>query len=261
MKELDELVELINRLRGPDGCPWDRRQTLATLRPCLREEACEVVAAINALDRENLEEELGDLLFGTLMLCRTAAEEADIGWEGICRGITEKMIRRHPHVFAEVEVSGADEVVVNWEGIKAEEKGHAPAGFFDETWDHLPALARSQKVQKKAARIGFDWKDPHGVVAKIREETAEVEVEIGRGDLKRLNEEIGDLLFSVVNLARFFSIDAETSLHEMVDRWVRRFQKMEQLARARGLELAEAGLDRLDPLWDEVSGRTPPDRE
>lgn len=256
MKEVLRMLEMVDRLRGPGGCPWDREQTVATLAPQLREEVCEVLGALNALDADNLREELGDMLFGVLMICRTAEERLGIPLEEVAEEIVAKMIRRHPHVFDEVEVSGAGQVVANWENIKAREKNLAPgSSLFAETSPHLPALARAQKLQKKAARVGFDWEDTAGVTAKIREELAEVEAELARGDSQRLGEEIGDLLFSVVNLARFQGLDAETLLHRMIGRWVGRFQRLEALAGQKGIEIGKASLPELDALWDEVKTR------
>lgn len=256
MNAVLRMLEMVDRLRGPEGCPWDREQTVATLAPQLREEVCEVLGALNALDPDNLREELGDMLFGVLMICRTAEERLGIPLAEVAEGIVAKMIRRHPHVFAEVEVAGAGQVVANWESIKAREKNLTPgSSLFAETSPHLPALARAQKLQKKAARVGFDWENTAGVAAKIREELAEVEAELARGDRQRLGEEIGDLLFSAVNLARFQGLDAETLLHRMIERWVGRFQRLEELARQRGLEIGKASLPELDALWEEVKRR------
>lgn len=256
MKEIDRLLGIVDRLRGPGGCPWDRAQTLETLQPCLTDEAYEVISAINSLQGENLVEELGDLLFHVLMLCRVAEVEGGVTLAGICRGIEEKMVRRHPHVFGDVKVEGAEEAVRNWEEIKAREKeAPLPASLYEDSFKHLPALRRAQRIQKKAEKVGFDWEDVSGVVAKIREELAEVEAEIAAGDRKRLEREIGDLFFSVVNLSRFLGFDAEKALQGMANRWVRRFKRMESALKGKGrfLELKEVPFGEMDALWEKIA--------
>jgi len=255
MDEIKKLLAVITRLRAPDGCPWDREQTLKSLKPQLLDEAYEVLAAINNLDRENLQEELGDLLFGILMICRVAEDEAGIPFSEVAGGITEKMIRRHPHVFGEVEVKDSEEVVKNWEEIKSREKNHArPRGFLGASLAHLPALRRAQKIQARARKVGFDWDDVAGVVAKIREELVEVEAEMKGGSRERLEAELGDLLFSVVNLVRFYDLEAEFALHRMIDRWIARFGRMEEKLKVKGLSLKDASFEEMDRLWDEAAG-------
>ncbi len=254
MDEIKKLLEVISRLRAPDGCPWDREQTMKSLRPQLLDEAHEVLAAINNLDRENLQEELGDLLFGILMICRMAEDEAGIPFQEVAAGITEKMIRRHPHVFGEVEVKDSEEVVKNWEEIKGREKNHArPRGFLGASLAHLPALRRAQKIQSRARKAGFDWNDVAGVVAKLKEELEEVEAEIKGGSRERLEAELGDLLFSVVNLVRFYDMEAEFALHKMIDRWIARFGRMEEKLAEKRITVKEASFEEMDRLWDEAS--------
>jgi MazG family protein len=254
MKEIDRLLKIIDRLRGPDGCPWDRKQTSESLKPQLIDEAHEVLAAINSLDLVNLEEELGDLLFGILMLCRTAESEAGIKITDVARGIEEKIIRRHPHVFSEVKVDGVDDVVRNWEEIKAREKQKPPPdSLFDDTLLHLPALQRAQRIQNRARKAGFDWKEIEGVLDKIKEELAEVEEELGGGSRERLEAELGDLLFSVVNLTRFVDLSAEPALQKMINRWVRRFQKMEGRLKEEGRSVEDTSFEELDALWEEIA--------
>ncbi len=250
---IGRLLKLIDRLRGEDGCPWDRAQTLETLQPYLVDETCEILAAINALDGENLAEELGDLLFSVLMVCRAAESEKSITLEKIARGIEEKMIRRHPHVFSDTEVAGVGGVLENWEKIKVREKKKEPArSVLADPLRSLPALRRAQRIQVRAARAGFDWDNPQQVIPKIREELAEVEAEIAAGDRRRLEEELGDLIFAVVNLVRQLGLDSEQAEQRMINRWIRRFQRMEERVRGEGRSLKGMSLEEMDRVWDSV---------
>ena len=247
---LERLLALVDRLRGEDGCPWDRAQTLETLQPYLRDETCEVLSAINSLDGDNLAEELGDILFHVLMVCRVAASEKSITLARIAAGIEAKMIRRHPHVFAGTEVDGVEGVLATWEMIKAGEKQMPPPeSVLDDPLRELPALRRAQRIQERASRTGFDWDGPREVIPKIREELGELEAEIASDDRPRLEEEMGDLIFSVVNLSRRLGFDAETALQRMINRWIRRFRRMEARARGEGRGLEELSLEEMDRLW------------
>ncbi|MCX6347968.1 MAG: nucleoside triphosphate pyrophosphohydrolase [Candidatus Aureabacteria bacterium] len=260
LQEIARLLKVIDRLQGPGGCPWDRAQTVRSLHPQLLEETYEVLAAINSLDETNLAEELGDLLFQILMVCRIAEKKAGIALSEIARGIEEKIVRRHPHVFGRVRVTGVDDVVRNWEKIKAIEKNRPRDGsIYHDTWKHLPALRRAQKVQGKARQAGFDWRELAELTAKIREELGEVEEEIRRGDAKRLEEEIGDLLFAITSLSRYFQFDAELALQRMVGRWVKRFQRMERLLKAEGIPLNKGSIDAMERIWGEIGeeGKNP----
>lgn len=259
MKDRDKvfgrLLELADRLRGDEGCPWDRAQTLKSLQPYLIDEAHEVLAAINSLDGENLAEELGDLLFHVLLVCRAAESEKSITLEKIARLSEEKMIRRHPHVFAGVKVDGVGEVLDNWEEIKArEKKAGPPASLFSNDLADLPALRRARRIQARASRVGFDWEKPEAVLPKIREELEEVEAELAAGDRDRLEEELGDLLFSVVNLVRQLDLDAELALQGMINRWMRRFRRMEEQVSKEGRSLEEMTLEEMDRVWEGVKG-------
>lgn len=252
-KVLGRLLTLADRLRGEGGCPWDRTQTLKSLQPYLIDEAYEVLAAINSLDGENLAEELGDLLFQVILLCRAAEAEKSITLEKIVRLSEEKMIRRHPHVFGEVEVDGAGEVSDNWEMIKAREKqGIPPNSLLSNPLPGLPALRRAQRIQGRVSRVGFDWEYPRAVLPRIREELEELEAELAAGDRGRLEEELGDVLFSVVNLARHLDLDAELALQRMVNRWIHRFQRMEAQAGKENKSLAAMTLEEMDRLWEEA---------
>jgi MazG family protein len=253
---IDQLVDIIAKLRSPGGCPWDREQTHASLRAGLIEEAYEVVEAINSGDDANLREELGDLLLQSVFHAQIATEEGRFNFDDVARAISEKLIRRHPHVFGADRCADSAEVLRKWDDIKRAEKGaKATASALDGISNGLPALMRAEKVQKKAARVGFDWSEAAPVVAKIREELAEVEVEVAAGASAKIEEEIGDLLFSVVNLARKLKIDGETALQRATDKFATRFRAVEALARERGIALEGQTLAELDLLWDEVKRR------
>jgi MazG family protein len=249
---IQQLRAIIAVLRAPDGCPWDREQTHASLRAGLIEEAYEVVEAINTDDDDNLREELGDLLLQPIFHAQIAAEEGRFDFDDVARSIIEKLIRRHPHVFGADQCADSAEVLRKWDDIKRAEKGHAATSALDGISGGLPALMRAEKVQKKAARVGFDWSEAAPVVAKIREELAEVEAELPGGSCAKIEEEIGDLLFSVVNLARKLKVDGETALQRATDKFANRFRAVETLARERSLEMGKMSLAELDTLWDEV---------
>ena len=249
---IQQLRAIIARLRAPEGCPWDREQTHASLRAGLIEEAYEVVEAINQGDDANLCEELGDLLLQSIFHAQIAAEEGRFDFDDVARGISEKLLRRHPHVFGEDRCADSAEVLRKWDDIKRAEKGGHATSALDGISKGLPALMHAEKVQKKAARVGFDWSEIAPVLAKIREELAEVEAELPGGTGSRIEEEIGDLLFSVVNLARKLKIDGETALQRSTDKFSARFRQVETLARERGLSLEKLPLPELDELWDEV---------
>jgi MazG family protein len=251
---IDQLIDIVAKLRGPGGCPWDREQTHSTLRAGLLEEAHEVVAAINAGDDANLREELGDLLLQSVFHAQLAREEGRFDFDAVAREIATKLVRRHPHVFGEDHCADADAVLTRWDEIKRAEKGGAAASALDGLPAGLPALLHAQKVQKKAAKVGFDWPDAAPVIEKVREEIAEVEAEIATAP-ERLEDEIGDLLFTVVNLARKLRIDSETALHRATEKFSGRFRAVEALARERGLALEKMTLAELDTLWDEVKAR------
>ncbi len=254
-KPIVRLLELIERLRGEGGCPWDRAQTLETLQPYLIDETCEILAAINSLDGENLAEELGDLLFHVLTVCRAAEAEKSITLEKIVGQIEEKMIRRHPHVFAGAEVDGVGEVLKNWEEIKAREKRKAPGrSILADPLRSLPALRRAQRIQAKTSRAGFDWDGPEEVPPQIREELEELAAELTAGDRDRMEAELGDLIFSAVNLARQLGLDAELALQRTVNRWIRRFQRLEARAAGEGRSLEDLSLEEMDEIWKSVKG-------
>jgi MazG family protein len=250
---IDQLLDIIAKLRGPGGCPWDQEQTHASLRTGLIEEAYEVAAAIDARDDANLREELGDLLLQVVFHAQIGRDEGRFDFDAVAREVSTKLVRRHPHVFGDDQCLDTAAVLRKWDDIKRVEKGSVAESVLDGLPKGLPALLRAQKVQKKAAKVGFDWDDVAPVFAKVREELAEVEAVLG--DPAKIEDEIGDVLFSVVNLARKLKVDAEPALHRATEKFSGRFRAVEALARQRGLVLDGMTLAELDTLWDEVKAR------
>ena len=239
-------------------CPWDRKQTHESLKSCMIEEAYEVIEAIEKKDPQNLEEELGDVLLQVVFHANLAEEENLFDMTSVINRECEKMIRRHPHVFLEEksnkDIKSIDKVLEKWENIKAEEKRTTSVGQILADVPHaLPALTRAAKIQKKAADAGFDWDDVSGAMDKIREETAELtEAKERRGDLPHITEELGDLLFSVVNASRFLKVDPEEALRMSTEKFIRRFNYIEEKSLACGRLLTEMSLDEMDKLWEEA---------
>ena len=253
------LVEIIARLRAPGGCPWDREQTHMTLRAHLIEEAYEVLGAIEKNDDRNLQEELGDLLLQPMMHAQIASEENRFAIDDVLNGIADKLVRRHPHVFGDSDVSGSDEVLRNWDAIKQREKqsianngsiGSTPASILEEISSSQPALLEALEISKKAARSGFEWPDAKGVLDKLREEIDELEEAMNGDDKTRVEEELGDLLFTAVNIARWEKIDPELALRDMVARFKSRFAHMENAAREKGQNLETLSPDEWNDLWE-----------
>ena len=251
MREFEKLVEIVAKLRSPQGCPWDREQTHDSLRPGLLEEAYETLEAINEGDDAHLREELGDLLLQAVFHAQIAKERGAFDIDGVAGSINEKLIRRHPHVFAEAEAADSREVLRQWEQIKREEKGEG-ASLMQGHAAALPALLRAQNIQKKAARVGFDWPDVSGVFAKVEEEILEVRQAIEQGAAAHIEEEIGDLLFAAVNLARHLKVDAETALIAATAKFINRFQSVEKAIAAQGKKIEEASLDEMETAWQQA---------
>lgn len=251
---VERLMQVVDTLRSPGGCPWDQKQTIESLAPHLVEEAHEMADAVARGDRAGTSEELGDLLMGVLMIGRVAAEADDFDTAAIARGITEKLIRRHPHVYGEVVVDGSGEVLRNWEDIKRQEKAEKgeDRSVLSGVPRSLPALLRAHRVGQKAAHAGFDWPDLRGPDGKIDEELAEFRAAVEAGDRQRQEEELGDLLFAVVNVARKLKIEPELALRGTVERFQRRFRSVEQALEAAGRTPEEAGLDEMDALWEQA---------
>lgn len=247
MKKFDELIEIIKKLREPDGCPWDREQTLESLKPHLLEETYEVLEAMDE-GGEKLKGELGDLLLQVVFQSNICEEQGEFKIEDVIDTISKKMIRRHPHVFGEkVEIKTSDEVLVNWEKIKKEEKEHTErASILDGVPKGMPALLRAEKLQKKASKVGFDWSEVHGVIDKVEEEIGELRYEIMSGDEEKAKEELGDLFFALVNLSRHLGVNPELCLNEASNKFERRFRYVEK-----NCNLEEATLEQMDRLWKE----------
>jgi MazG family protein len=253
---MERLLRIMARLRDPDGgCPWDLRQDFASIAPYTIEEAYEVADAIARRDMRQLRDELGDLLLQVVFHARMAEEQGSFDFEAVAAGIADKMVRRHPHVFGAASIATAEAQMLAWEDQKADERaGQAAAAgrkasALDGVALGLPALTRAQKLQARAARVGFDWPAAAPVYDKIAEELAEVR---GAGTPADVAEELGDLLFAVVNLARHLAVDPEAALRAANGKFQRRFQKLEALAETRAIDLRDAGLAALDALWEEV---------
>jgi len=247
---LESFQEIIAHLRAPDGCPWDREQDHQSLRQNLLEETYEVLEAIDAEDSNAMQEEFGDLLLQIILHAQIASEDGEFTMSDVIQGIYLKIIKRHPHVFEDLSLSQAGDVIKNWEKIKAQERkinGEESKNLLDGVPTTMPALTQAQTYQKRAARVGFDWKDIQGVIEKIPEEIRELQV---ARESKEQAAELGDLLFSVVNVARWLEIDAESTLRGANRRFKERFSYLEKEARAIGRELSEMGLDELDNLWE-----------
>jgi len=245
------LLEIMARLRNPEGgCPWDLEQDFATIAPYTIEEAYEVADAIAKGDRAELKGELGDLLLQVVFHAQMAKEEGSFTFEEVAAAINDKMIRRHPHVFGDEKITDANAQITNWETIKAAERSAKErARTLDDIPAALPALMRAQKLQARAARVGFDWPDTRGVIEKIREELAEVEEAIASADSAHIHEELGDLLFAVTNLARFVGGDAESNLRDANQKFIRRFESIEDALAAQGRTVKDASLDEMEALW------------
>lgn len=254
-KSIDRLVEIMRILRSPQGCPWDHKQTLETLREHLIEESHEVIDAINSGDRDQLREELGDLLLQVVFQAQIGREEGAFTFDDVANAITEKLIRRHPHVFGEVQVTGADEVLKNWEAIKKAEKkteGDAPRATLAGIPKSLPALHKAALVQKRVARVGFDWTTVDGALEKLNEEVGEVREAIAAGNDQATGEEIGDVLFAAVNVCRFSGHNPEELLHQTIAKFSRRFAHIEAAVHAAGKNLTDCTLEELDRYWEQA---------
>ena len=266
-----QLCDVVARLRAPGGCPWDREQTHESLLPALIEEAYEVAGAVRADDSANFREELGDLLLLVVMHAEIAREAGRFNIDNVVREVTDKLVRRHPHVFAKSDARDAGAVLKQWEAIKREEK--AGRHYLDDLPAALPALMRAQKAQSKAARVNFDWTELRDVIAKVEEELGETKSAIQSwhrhpADDSRaaspgheMEDEIGDLLFAAVNLARKFELDAESTLQAATDKFVARFNRLEDELQARGKRLGDVDLAEMDAIWDAVKKKKTPNSQ
>lgn len=250
---IDDLLEIMRILRSPEGCPWDREQSHKSIRNCLIEETYEAVEAIDTDDPVLLKEELGDVLLQVLFHSQLESEAGRFEFSDVVDGIAQKMVIRHPHVFGDTVVAGSEEVLVNWDAIKKETKNQTTqTQVLQSVSKALPALMRSAKVQHKAAKVGFDWPDISGALDKVGEETQELQEAVVSGSQEHCREELGDLLFSVVNVSRFLNMEPEQALSQSCDKFIARFEKVERLAEERGITMEAASPEELDALWKEA---------
>jgi len=251
--EFGALVEVVAALRSPNGCPWDREQDHKSLRKYLIEESYEVIDAIDHGSPAKIEEELGDVLLQVLLHAQIAAENGEYDIADVCERIRKKLIRRHPHVFGEVEVSGVDDVLHNWEEIKSREPGREQiTSAIGGVPQSLPALMRAAEISKRAARTGFEWPNMEGVIDKLHEETGELGQAIESSDREKVKSEIGDLLFTIVNISRWAKVDPEEALREMLDRFQTRFSAIEEHAQSTGKSISDLSIEEMDEIWDQA---------
>ncbi len=253
-KNFDDLVSLSKYLRGPDGCPWDKEQDLQTLKSFIIEEAYEVIAAIESEDRDEIIEELGDLFFQVIFAAQISSEENSeeqkFNIDDIINQLHNKLVRRHPHVFGEHKAKNAEEAVKSWQSEKLKEKKRKRTLL--EIPANMPALLRAQRVGEKASNVGFDWQSPADVLDKIEEELAELKDEIKKGNKDGMEQEWGDLVFSIVNLGRHLKIDGESSAHKAINKFICRFTKVEDKAKEQGKQISELTTEEMDIIWDEI---------
>ena len=251
-REMARLLKIMARLRRPgDGCPWDLEQTIDSIKPNLIEEAYEALDAMESGNRAHLAEELGDLLLQIVFQSQIAAQDGEFNFADVARGISDKLIRRHPHIFGSVKVADAKEVLRNWDAIKKTEK-KARVSALDGVPKHVPPLHRAYQLQRQAARVNFDWSDIRDVFKKLAEEIGEFQDAIARKNRRHIVEELGDLLFSVVNLARFVKVDPAYALELTNAKFIRRFRAVEDEITARGRRMKDCTLAELDAIWDKI---------
>lgn len=251
----EELVRVMKRLRAPEGCPWDREQTHSSLKPYMLEEVYEALEAIDAENDSELCKELGDVLLQVVFHAQIAEEEDRFTIEDVAGAIVEKLVRRHPHVFADAEVDSTEHVIANWEEIKKQERrdaGQQNPSHLDGIPKSLPALMRAQRMQARAARQGFDWREVGGALDKVEEEFAELRRENEEGSTDTVEAELGDLLFSLVNVSRFLHVDPEQALQRAIAKFEKRFRSVESALREREQSMRNSTLEELDALWDEA---------
>ena len=253
-KQLDRLRAIMHRLRAPGGCPWDAEQTHESLVSNLIEEAYETVDTIQRGDHNHLQEELGDLLLQVVFHAELAEEAGRYNLDDVARGISDKLVRRHPHVYATSDAEDTDAVLEQWDAIKRKEKGDEKEPYLHGVGKGLPGIIKAAKLQKKAAKVGFDWPDQAGVIAKLKEELAELEAALESGNDRDIEDELGDLLFSAVNLARFRKLDPEVVMNQANNKFESRFAKMEASLEEQGLSLEDASLEQMEAAWQAAKG-------
>lgn len=249
----NDLVEIMKILRSPEGCPWDREQDHKSIRQNFIEETYEAIEAIDTEDSELLKEELGDVLLQVVFHSEIEQSQGGFNIDDVCDGVCKKLIVRHPHVFGDVVAETSDKVLTNWDNIKMKTKSQkTQSDAIDSVAKSLPALMRSTKVQQKAAKVGFDWDDVNGAMEKVSEELSELKEAVKNSDKENIHEELGDLLFAVVNVSRFLKEDSEKALYDACDKFAKRFRKVGELASEKDINMKEAGIEVLDELWDEA---------
>ena len=248
----DQLVDIMQKLRAPGGCPWDAEQTHESLTRYLLEETYEVIEAIDEKSPQHLKEELGDLLLQPVFHAAIAEESGEFTISDVVSTLCEKLIRRHPHVFGDLQISTSDQQIESWEKIKRQEKGPERLSAISGVPDHLPALMKAHKISEKASRVGFDWEHADQVFAKVMEELHEFEEAWAGGNPERMEDELGDLLFAIANLGRFLSINPEEALRKTINRFQKRFSFVEDDLHRRGVPMHEAALEEMERLWQEA---------
>ncbi|MCM1365392.1 MAG: nucleoside triphosphate pyrophosphohydrolase [Faecalibacterium sp.] len=253
----DDLVEIMAILRAPGGCPWDAEQTHESIKKSFIEETYEVIEAINKKDKDLLCEELGDAMLQVVFHAQMEREIGSFDINDVCDGICKKLIERHPHVFASVKVNGSDEVLDNWDTIKRKSKGQKTQGSsMEKIPKELPALMRAQKIQSKAKKDGFDWSEIDGAYDALYSEIEELKVAVKSQNIDDITDEMGDVLFSAVNISRFLDVDAEEALTASNDKFISRYLIVEKLAKERNINMKETSIEELDKLWNEAKGMT-----
>lgn len=249
----DDLIDIMKMLRGDNGCPWDKEQTHQSIKYCLLEEACEAMDALDNKQPDDFADELGDLLLQIVFHAEMAREANTFSMQDVLNHICNKLISRHSHIFGNDQTASADEVLKLWEKNKKKEKGlSSQTEAMRDVCSYLPALMRAQKVQKKAASVGFDWDSVDGAMEKLAEELSELRAASVEQDTAHIEEELGDLLFSCVNVSRFLKVNAEEALEKATDKFITRFEKIELAAKQMGKELNDMSLSEMDALWDKV---------
>lgn len=250
------LIEIVAKLRSPNGCPWDQKQTHESLKRYLLEESYELFEAIDKQNTEEIKDELGDVLLQVLLHAQIKAEQNEFTIDDVLTNLSNKLIRRHPHVFADVQANTPEEVIVTWDSVKKQERANAErTSVLDGVPSVFPALMKAEKVQNKASKVGFDWNETSEVLEKVYEELSELEEAILLEDLDKLQEELGDLLFATVNLGRFLKVDPELALQRGTTKFITRFKLLESYAKEKNLILTELNLDELNELWDDAKNQ------
>ena len=251
--EFNDLVHIVKILRSPGGCPWDIEQTHQSIRENFLEETYEVIEAIDKEDTELLKEELGDVLLQVVFHSIIEEEQSSFNIDDVADGVCKKMIIRHPHVFSDVKADTTEQVLKNWDAIKMKTKSqNTQSEVLNGISRSLPSLMRSQKIQQKAAKVGFDWDNVDGATDKLTEEIEELKEAIQEGNSDHIEEELGDVLFSAVNVSRFVKVDAEKALYNACEKFISRFSKMERLANEENIKINETSLEALDELWEKA---------